>query len=71
MGDREDERLEEVQREKCTVHFSLLHRFENAMPAVNMDNLQAFKPEFLPNFSVFANQNLRHHLLRQPQAASK
>lgn len=41
------------------------------IPAVNVDNLQTFKPDFLPTLNDFANQDKQNHFLLWLPAAGR
>lgn len=73
MGDHEDEKQEEesTKRKMQSSIFCSLQFGEKEIPAVNVDNLQTFKPDFLPTFNAFADQDKQNHFLLRLQAAGR
>lgn len=65
MGDHKDEKQEEEGTKRKITECSFLFPavLGKETPAVNVDSLQAFKLDILPNLNALAGQDKQHHSL--------
>lgn len=61
MGDHEDEKRYKEKNTEFSFPFSAVLGKE--IPAVNVDSLQTFKRDLLPDLNAFADQDKQHHSL--------
>lgn len=64
-------RRRKYKEENAEYNFLFSAVWRKEIPAVNVDNLQTFKPDFLPTLNDFADQDKQNHSLLGLQAPGR